>query len=431
MKIFRNTYILLGAIFLSAASIAQTHELSLEDCFELSNKNEKQHVIQLSNQERSEINYKFGKFGFLPTISANPNYNISFGRKLDPFTNTFGNNTIYSNSFSLMSQLTLFQSFRYFKQNQFNETALKNTSLDIERSQDRNRNVVLEKCIAIWKLELKIEQQKKIIANTHQFKLRQAELVTEGRIRALDTLQTAINGKTQSIELLNLTRDLAYETINLNYYLGLPLMQETKLKSFRSDSAKELLTPEEYYELQNIQNNLVLAEIQNGIDKTQYYPSLSAFGNVGTGYSTNNKDYTSPSAPVIQYNQQIANNMYQSIGFSLNIPILNKGEYFRRQKLYIISQAEQQQLIELKKEEIEKKRMEIQLQKSALQESIILQKEILTNKETIYKMSQLLYFEGKIRLNELEEIETDYHTFSQMIQDLDLELIKLNMIRFN
>jgi len=217
MKIFRNTYILLGAIFLSAASIAQTHELSLEDCFELSNKNEKQHVIQLSNQERSEINYKFGKFGFLPTISANPNYNISFGRKLDPFTNTFGNNTIYSNSFSLMSQLTLFQSFRYFKQNQFNETALKNTSLDIERSQDRNRNVVLEKCIAIWKLELKIEQQKKIIANTHQFKLRQAELVTEGRIRALDTLQTAINGKTQSIELLNLTRDLAYETINLNY----------------------------------------------------------------------------------------------------------------------------------------------------------------------------------------------------------------------
>jgi len=208
-------------------------------------------------------------------------------------------------------------------------------------------------------------------------------------------------------------------------------MQETKLKSFRSDSAKELLTPEEYYELQNIQNNLVLAEIQNGIDKTQYYPSLSAFGNVGTGYSTNNKDYTSPSAPVIQYNQQIANNMYQSIGFSLNIPILNKGEYFRRQKLYIISQAEQQQLIELKKEEIEKKRMEIQLQKSALQESIILQKEILTNKETIYKMSQLLYFEGKIRLNELEEIETDYHTFSQMIQDLDLELIKLNMIRFN
>lgn len=432
MKIFLNIF-LFAVVFVivSNKAQAQTPELSLKDCFELSDKNEKLQITELSNLKQSDVNYKFGKLGFLPTISASPNYNISFGRKLDPFTNTFGLNTVYSNSYSLYSQITLFQGFHYFKQNKYNEAYLNNTKVDIERTKERNRNTVFEKCIAIWKLELKIEQQKKIITNTQQFKERQTELVKEGKIRAIDTLETSINFKTQTIELLKLERDRNFETMTLNYYLGFPLTQKTKLKSFTLETEKAFLNPDEFYQLQDIQNKILLNELQNKIDKTQFYPSISSYGNIGTGYSTNNKDYATSGTPIIPYDQQISNNLYQGIGFSLNIPIFNKGDYFKRQQIYTITQAEQQQLLELKKLEIEKLKTELEFQRKTLEESLLLQKSIGEDKETILKASQDLYFEGRIRLSEVEQNEINYNTFIQTIFEIQIDLFKLNAIKLD
>lgn len=431
MNLYRSIFFYISFVFIYNTSQAQTTELSLKDCFDLSDKNEKVQIIQQSNLKRSEINYRFGKFGFLPTISASPNYNISFGRKLDPFTNTFGLNTVYSNSYSLNSQITLFQFFKYYKQNNYNEIYLNNTKVDLEYVKEKNRKVIFERCIAIWKLELKIEQQKKNLANNQQFRKRQKELVNEGKIRVLDTLETSINYKTQSIELIKLENELNYETVNLNFFLGLPLTQKTKLKSFTLETEKSFLNPDEFYQLQDIQNKILLNELQNKIDKTQYYPSISTFGNIGTGYSTNNKNYTTVGTPIIPYDKQVANNAYQGIGFTLNVPIFNKGEYFRKQQIYTITKEEQQQLIENKQQEIEKKKIEIQLQKRALEKSLTIQKSIAMDKETIYKASQLLYFEGKIRLSELEKVETDYNNFVQLLMDFEIELFKLNALKLS
>lgn len=427
MSLHRNILIF-GFVLFQTVVFGQQTELSLIDCLELSDKNEKIQVTQQGNLKRSQIGYKFGKLGFLPTISASPNYNISFGRKLDPFTNSFGNQTVYSNSFSLVSQLTLFQFLKYYKQNQYNETTVNNTKVDLERTKEKNRSTVFEKCINIWKLQLKIEQQIKILTNTQNFKQRQKELVAEGKIRSLDTLETSINYKNQTIGLLKLKRELSYETVNLNYYLGLPLLQETKLKSFTLETEKEFLYLDEFYQLQDIQNKLILTDLQYKIDQTQFYPSLSTFGNLGTGYSTNNKDNTST---IIPYGTQISNNAYQGIGFTLNVPIFNKGEYFRKQQIYTITKEEQQQLLENKHQEIEKKKIEIQLQRSALNELLVIQKAIAIDKETIYKASQLLYFEGKIRLSELEKVETDFNNFIQTLQDIEIELFKLNSLKLS
>lgn len=431
MILWRNILLFVFVIQQMFTSAQQSSELSLKECFELSDKNEKLQVSQTSELKRSEIAYKFGKLGILPTISASPNYNISFGRKLDPFTNTFGSNAIYSNSFSLISQLTLFQSMKYFKQNKYNETIISNLKVDMERTKEKNRNAVFEKCINIWKLQLKIEQQNKILANTQNFKQRQTELVSEGKIRSLDTLETSINYKSQTIELLKLKRELSYETVNLNFYLGLPLLQETTLKSVTLETEKEFLNPDEFYQLQDIQNKLLLNDLQYKINKTQFYPSISTYGNIGTGYSTNNKDYSVSNTPVIPYDKQITNNAYQGIGFSLNIPIFNKGEYYKSQQIYTITKAEQEQLLENKKQEIEKKKIETQLQRRAFEESLTIQNTIATDKETIYKATQMLYFEGKIRLSEVEKSENEYNTMIQNIHEMKIELFKLNAIKTN
>lgn len=410
---------------------SQQKELTIQECIELGVKNKRLFLSQQSTIERSIVNQYFGKYSFLPTISANTSYNINFGRKLDPFTNNFGTTTAYSNSYGLTTQLTLFQGLRYFKQNRVLEQKLINSKLDLERTIERTKNQILEKCFTIWKVQLKIEQQNKIIDNLRTFKNRQIELIIEGRLSSIDTLETAINIKTQTISLINFKQQLSYETINLNYFLELPLMQETKLEPYKPTLAKYELTLDEYFQVQDLKNKLSILELENKIEKTQFIPSVSFYGNVGTGYSTNNKDYNAPNTPIIPYSTQIPNNAYQGIGFSLNIPIFNKFDWYKTQRLYEITKTEQNELIKLKELDIDKKKIELQFQKQYLDESLNIQKGILKDKEIIFQTTQLIYLEGKIRLNELEKVESEYYNYIQTIQDLEIELIKLNMIKLN
>ena len=425
---FITSLLLLLVVSFSFHSSSQK-EYTLQECIDLGIKNNQNSITQQNNIARAEVNQTFGKWSFLPTISANPSYNINYGRKLDPFTNTFGSNSIYSNLYGVNSQLTLFQNLKYFKQNTYFNIALKNSNVDNQRNQEKIKTQVFEKCIAIWKLQLKVEQQEKIIDNIQQFKTRQIELVKEGRLSSIDTLETSINSKAQRITSYNLKRELKYETTNLNYMLGLPLLNDTKLIKFSPLIEKYELTMDEYFQLEDLKNKLELAELQYKIDKTQLLPSLYLGGNVGTGYSTNNKDYSLATTPVIPFSQQFNHNAYQGIGFSLNVPIFNKGELFKRQKLFKILKTEQTQLIEYKKLEIEKRKIDLSIQKQNLEITLEIQKEILKDKETIFKINQLKYLEGKIRLSEVEKVEGEYYSYLNTMQDLELELIKISFVK--
>jgi outer membrane protein len=424
-----NKYILVLLFQLHSIIVNSQNAISLEQCIVLASKNKKLLALQSVNYGKALINQKFGLWSFLPTLSTSPNYNISFGRKLDPFTNTFGSQVIYSNSFNIGSQVAIFQGFRYFKQNKLFELNISTASLDIERTFEKNNQLVIDKCLAIWKTQIKIDQQKKIIDNIQKFKTIQVELVKEGRINSIDTLETEINFKNQTITLKKLENEKSYNIINLNYLIDLPLMNKTVLEKFNPNLTNIEIKIDEFYQLEELENKLTNIVLQYKIDKAQYLPSVSFFGNVGTGYSTNNKDYSEPTKPIIPYDKQISNNAYQGLGFSLNIPIFNKGEYFKRFKIYEISKTENELLLENKKIEIEKKKLEIELQKRSIEETIALQKEILNSKELIFEMNKSLYFEGKIRLAEVEKIETEYYNFMQSIQDLEIDFFKLNLFK--
>jgi outer membrane protein len=408
-------------------------QLSLKECIELGLKNKNLSVSQQANNDRTALNYNFGIWSFLPTFSLSSGYNISYGRKLDPFTNTFGVNSVYSNSYSVYSQATLFQGFRYFKQNRLNKLIRENTQIDYDRTNERIKTQIIERCVAIWKLQLKQSQQKQVVENLFSLKKRQKELVKEGRIRGLDTLETSINIRSQQISLGNIEKDLRMETINLNFYLGLKITEKTELKSI--DSYIENITNEvkinldEYYQLEDIKTKFDITKQQYKVDITQWMPTLSLIGNLGTGYSTNNKDYTNPSNPTINFDNQIRNNLYQGIGFSLSLPIFNRGDLVKKIKTFNITKNEQETLVKIKTIELEKKKLEIKNQLEFLQENIRLQKSICFDKELIYQTSKTLYFEGKIRLIELEKLQTDWFNALQYANELEIESLKLSLFR--
>jgi outer membrane protein len=404
-------------------------ELTLQDCIDLGIKNVQNTISQDSKFQQSIVNQNFWKYSFLPTLNANTGYNSNYGRKIDPFTNTFGVNVVNSNSLGLSSQIIIFQGFRYFKQYNLLEKTSSNSTFDIERTNEKVKNQIIEKCILIWKCQIKIEQQAKIIEDLKSFKVRQTELVKEGRLSAIDTLTSAINLKTQVVTLLNYQREISFESINLNFLMGLPVLNETKIESHKVSVAGYNLTIDEYFQMEDLKNKLEIIELQNKVDKTQISPTLSFYGNVGTGYYSSNKNYSETNFPVIPYSTQLSNNAYQGIGFSLNVPLYNKGEYFRKQRIYEITKKEQNDWIEYKKIEITKKKSELVTQQKYVEETLRIQKAILLDKKTIVQATQMIYLEGKIRLSEVEKVEEEYYSYLQIIQDLEIEGVKMKMIK--
>ena len=417
-------------LFLSLTFVNYSQkELTLQDCIDLGIKNVQNTISQDSKFQQSIVNQQFGKYSFLPTLNANTGYNSNYGRKIDPFTNTFGLNVVNSNSLGLSSQFILFQGFRYFKQNNLLAKTSSNSTFDMERMNEKVKNQIIERCILIWKGQIKIEQQVKIIEDLKSFKVRQTELVKEGRLSAIDTLTSAITIKTQVVTLLNYQREISFETINLNFLIGLPVLNETKLESHKTSISSYHITIDEYFQMEDLKNKLEIIELQNKVDKTQISPTLSFYGNVGTGYYSSNKNYAEPNFPVIPYSAQLSNNAYQGIGFSLNVPLYNKGEYFRKQKIYEITKKEQNDWIEYKKIEIVKKKSELVTQQKYVEEALRVQKAILQDKETIVQVTQTIYLEGKIRLSEVEKVEAEYYSYLQIIQDLEIEAVKMKMIK--
>lgn len=409
-------------------------QLSLEQCIELGVKNNNLLATQHANNERAALNHNFGKWSFLPTVSTSSGYNISYGRKLDPFTNTFGVNSVYSNSYSIYSQATLFQGFRYFKQNKLNQLIQNNTKVDFERSNERIKSQIVERCVAIWKLQLKLSQQQKVIDGLVSFKGKQKELVKEGRIRGLDTLETSINIRTQQISLRNIEKDLRIEIMNLNFYIGKKIEENTELlplnTSIEPITTSFKINVDEYYQVEDLKTKLEVNKQQYKVDITQWMPTLSLIGNLGTGYSTNNKDYNKPSTPIINFDNQIRNNLYQGIGFSISLPLFNRGDLIKRVKTYNFTKDEQERLVKSKIIELQKKKLELKNQLEFLQENIRIQKDICADKESIYQISQTLYLEGKIRIVELEKIQTDLMNALQLSNELEIEALKLSLFRF-
>ncbi len=86
------------------------------------------------------------------------------------------------------------------------------------------------------------------------------------------------------------------------------------------------------------------ALMQQNISKAGYYPSLSLSANINTLYSDNFKIPTSPTTfETIPFSTQVSNNLGQSIGLNLSVPLYSRGTVRSSVKQAKIS-SEQQKL---------------------------------------------------------------------------------------
>lgn len=305
---------------------------TLKECVDYALENNiqiKQSMLSLQVVEQD----KKANFGnMLPNLNGSASHSYFFGRSIDPTTNSFTNEQVQSNNFSVRTSVTLFDGF--YLQNTLEQSKLNYLAgqSDLQKaSDDITLNVIASYLQVLYSSELVANANKSVESLTKQ-KDKTSKLVEAGSLAKGSLLDVESQVANEELNLVN-----AENALNSSVLTLVQLLELTSTKGFEIlppeanlPSQKILsLSPAEIYtaalaklpEVKSSEYSLQSAEKGMQIAKSGRIPTLSMFGSSGSNYSDAFIDFTSGES--IPFSDQLDNNLSHNVGLSLSIPVFN------------------------------------------------------------------------------------------------------------
>jgi outer membrane protein len=322
-----RTIILCIIFSLSIGNVVAQKTWSLEGCIDYA----KQHNITIKRQ-RLNADYaanvhQQSKYDKIPTLNGSSNYNVGFGRYLDPVSNGYVDQTTQGLDMGLSSRVLLFQSF--VKQNQTKEDYM-NMLAAIERVAETENDISL--LVTTYYLNVLFAKELLAVAYaqydvTKEQVERTQKLVDAGSIAIGDLLVVKAQLSKELLVVANQENNLAISLLNLAQLLDMenadgfdvvvPEIPDVPLVA--GDNAETVyrtalgLMPQ----IKRGEHSLEANQFQLKKAKGYLYPYLS----MGGGWST--QASKSQSSADWDLANSLKNNSYSYVGMSLNIPIFN------------------------------------------------------------------------------------------------------------
>jgi len=401
--------------------------LTLQSCLDKANTNLILYADQISLSRTAKIERYFHSFTLLPNLSASTGLNASFGRRLDPFTNTFASTAVNSQSFGLNSSVMLFNGMNFLHRRNIFDLAIKKSQVSLEARQNELKIQVIELYFEICKLTKQIQFAKVRMEKYKQIQKIQQLLIQGGKINAIDTLKSYNSFMNENNLLVKLENNISLKTIDLNYLIGEPLLSKhaVLLESILRITEKPKLS--QNFVLAQLEIDQKNADYQLKIDRSSILPNLTLTGLIGTGFSTNNKDFSSAGNPTKSYRDQVNQNLYEGIGFYLSIPIFNRGTWMKTKQIYEVKSTENEAAKEQTVILLEKQKIELEQKKINNKAELELTKQIVNNFQLIYDKTVLIYQEGRTTYTELEITFLDWQTKLMDLESLKLDSVLLDL----
>ena len=436
---------LLAVLFLCASSLlsAQDKPWNLEDCIQYAidhNITIKQLVIQ---KNVAEVNVNTAKMSRLPNLNAGVIPNWGFGR-VELENGTYQNKTQQTTTliqsttaFSVSSSTPLFTGFRIP-----NEIA--KSKLDLETSVQNLEKAKNDLALNVASLFLQVLFNKELLKiNQEQLDLSQAQiertrtLVDAGKVplsQLYDIQAQAANDKVSVVQaqtnlrtaMLDLTQNLELQE-NENFDIIAPSVGAGIAEYAGSvqppktvfDNAVQIKPEIKAQELQ-VQS----AEKSLAIAKSSYYPTLSLNMNIGSSYYyLYGKHYTAtPTGELVlmtnnSFSSQFKNNMGESIGLNLSIPIFNRFSVRNQVKNARFNIENQQLILENAKKSLYKEIETAYLNAVSSQEKYKAAQEAIKSTSESFNYAKERYETGKSTVFEFNDARSKYiQSQSQEIQ---------------
>lgn len=328
------------SIILSGFSGKAQQLWTLQNCIDSAIHNNSTIQQQALNAQIAQLQYKQSIYDFIPSISGSVNQSFNFGRNLDPISNEFTQTTRQNSSLNLNANLVLFNGMiRYY--------SLQQAKLSI-------LNEELSKKIALRNLKLQTTSfYLQCIQSTEIIKLTEQHIqytqVQENRMLALikaelkteyDLFEISSQKARDQLTLLKAQNDLAFAIQQLKRIMQIQGEYELKI-----DTNEVILTDTSVYilleQLPEIQQKDIALKdftLSKKIASGAYFPAISAYTGLGSGYSDSYflVDPFSGDLYVPNFPTQFAENIYQSVSFSISIPIYNQHNTRTNEQIQLI-----------------------------------------------------------------------------------------------
>lgn len=356
-SIFSVLFLFLG-INTGFSQASEQKVWSLDDCINYAQEKNIQVQKNILNKKIAEQDYIASKYNALPNLNGSATNIYNFGQTIDPFTNTFATTQVRSNQFALSSTLVLFDGFQTINQIRLNKAQVDASRFDLEAiKNDISLNVANAYLQILFNKELERNAQNQLRVTQIQIdrveKQFKAGAVPEGTLQEIQSQYA-----TEELQLVNAQNQSKLSKINLAQLLNLETSEgfdvvEPNLDNFQGVS--ELITPGALYEtaidmmpqIKRAEYNYYAAEKSKSLARGRYYPTLNLTGSIGSGYSGANRNsiitptglqptgaVTANGVQVLSpgfdrrferkpFSDQLDENVNQSIGFRLSIPLFN------------------------------------------------------------------------------------------------------------
>jgi outer membrane protein len=344
---------------------------SLEDCIRIALETNPQVKISELQVKTNENVYQQSRWQRWPSLNFSAGQGFSSGRNIDPFTNTYVQQSVNSSNYQLGASMVLFNGFQLQNSVKRNDTNLKASQKDLDAARnDLMLNVALTYLQVITNEELIEVAQRQLDASGFQVE-RTGKLVAAGTLAESNLLDLKAQQANDELSLVNAQNNLETAKLNLKQLMNMPGSEQINVVKIpvKDPSLQPYdATIQEIYDvalgnlpqMKAAELRVEAARRSIEIAKGAGMPSLSLGGGMGTAFSsaapnqrfiadgtgsttvevpsaTNFVTYQGISIPVMQrvttpngrlqdfgYFNQLDGNRNSSVSLSLRIPIFNQ-----------------------------------------------------------------------------------------------------------
>lgn len=337
----RKAFVLLKLLLLLQADAvkAQDSAWTLEDCLHYA----QVHNLSIKEQEIdlrvAAMNYEVSKLSHIPQLSLSSSYGASFGRSINPTTNQFENTQFSSLGLGASSNVLLFGWFQ-------KHHTVKNENLRLEQAvqaqQQSSNEVAMNVTTAYLRALLAKEQIANMsyqVAGSREHKSRMERLLEAGRSNMLEVSQAHSQIATDSSLYYRAVLTYEQALIELKAILNLDFkvaIEPVPLKDDALSFYTEKTDPEALY-LQAVAQHPEVIRSGLGINiakralkiaRAGSLPQLSSYYATGTNYSSSFYEIQpNGERQLMHLGKQLNNNLSQSFGLSLSVPLFNGFSY--------------------------------------------------------------------------------------------------------
>lgn len=265
----------------------------------------------------------------LPNLGASVGANASFGRGIDPATNSYVNTATFNHGVGADFGMTVFNGFTLLNRTRNAKIAKLKGQYDLQRMGDEvAENTMVAYAEVVYNAELvKLSQQR---VESYKTDLKRMERMCElGNGSPTDLAQLAATVASEEYTLISRKNSYDISFIKLRDVMNFPLNDTLELandveKIEVQKSEQDFSEIEDYaYEIlpKNLSNKqaLEISKLSLDIAKGGYAPSLAVGGGISTSYFTRLDGAGKASA----YGLQLKDNLGEYISVSLSIPIFS------------------------------------------------------------------------------------------------------------